>query len=226
MNILIVAATPFEILPLKNYLEQHFTETPSNIFVKENIQIRLLITGVGQMLTAYAMGYVLANENYDFAINAGVAGAYNRALSIGQVVNVYSEQFGDLGAEDADGNFLSIHSLGLLPMDDAPFKAGKIENEAGGKFDFLPKVIGATVNKVHGYAPNIEAAKIRLQADVESMEGAAFAYICSAQQLPYLQIRAISNYVEPRNRDAWNLPLAIDNLNEVLVQLIQTFPTN
>lgn len=223
MNILIVAATPFEVMPLKAYLEQHFTNPTPDIFVQEELQVRLLITGIGQMLTAYAMGYILAQENYDFAINAGVAGAYNRTLEIGQVVNVYSEQFGDLGAEDADGSFLSIHALGLLPLNETPFSNGKIENEAASGFTFLTKVKGVTVNKVHGYAPSIKADYQRYQADVESMEGAAFAYICKVHGIQFLQIRSISNYVESRNRDAWNLPLAITNLNEALQQLLAVF---
>lgn len=223
MTLLIVAATPFEIMPLKSYLEQHFTSPAPNIFAKEELQIRLLITGIGQMLTGYAMGYAIAHEDYDFAINAGVAGAHNRKLEVGQVVNVYSEQFGDLGAEDADGSFLSIHDLGLLPMDEAPFSAGKILNKDASAFDFLPKVHGVTVNKVHGYEPTIASDYARYQADVESMEGAAFAYICRLHEIPFLQIRAISNYVEARNREAWNLPLAITNLNQVLQQIVAIF---
>ncbi len=226
MKLLVVAATLFEVLPLKSYLEQHFTCIAPNIFAKEELQIHLLITGIGQMLTGYAMGYVIAKENYDFAINAGVAGAYNRELQIGQVVNVNTEQFGDLGAEDADGSFLSIHNLGLLPMDEAPFSAGKILNKEANAFDFLTKVHGVTVNKVHGYEPTIARDYARYQADVESMEGAAFAYICRVHEIPFLQIRAISNYVESRNREAWNLPLAITNLNKVLQQIITILSTS
>ncbi len=52
------------------------------------------------------------------------------------------------------------------------------------------------------------------------MEGAAFFYACLMTQAPFLQIRAISNYVEPRNKDNWNIPLAIDRLNEVLAQMV------
>jgi len=31
--------------------------------------------------------------------------------------------------------------------------------------------------------------------------------------VPCMQIRAVSNYVEKRNRDAWQIGLAIKNLN-------------
>lgn len=33
-------------------------------------------------------------------------------------------------------------------------------------------------------------------------------------EVPCLQLRAISNYVEKRNRDAWEIELALSNLAE------------
>ena len=54
------------------------------------------------------------------------------------------------------------------------------------------------------------------------MEGAAFFLACLLSEVPFLEIRSISNFVEPRNREAWDLPLAIDNLNVALIELIKT----
>jgi futalosine hydrolase len=53
------------------------------------------------------------------------------------------------------------------------------------------------------------------------MEGAAFAYVCAKMKVNAIQIRSISNQVEPRNRNNWNIPLAIKNLNEVLGSLCE-----
>jgi futalosine hydrolase len=72
------------------------------------------------------------------------------------------------------------------------------------------------VNKVHGAEMSISATAAKLNPQLESMEGAAFFYACSQFSLPSIQIRAVSNYVERRNRDQWNIPLAIDNLNQFL----------
>ena len=41
------------------------------------------------------------------------------------------------------------------------------------------------------------------------------------EQVKFLQIRSISNYVETRNRENWNIPLAIQNLNQVLTEMLQ-----
>ena len=41
-------------------------------------------------------------------------------------------------------------------------------------------------------------------------------------QVPFLEIRSISNHVEPRNRAAWDIPLAIGQLNEVLIGMLKS----
>jgi futalosine hydrolase len=220
MKILIVAATPFEIEPLEKHLGNHFVRHSESTYQHGPLQVRILITGVGLTATAFSLGYTLASTPFDLAINAGICGALNPTLTIGQVVHVTAEHFADLGAEAADGTFLDAVSLGLLPPDRPPFVGGWLQNTAAADTDFLPKVSGISVNKVHGYAPSIERLRLHTQADVESMEGAAFLYACLSANIACLQIRAVSNYVEPRNKENWNIPLAVENLNAVLVEMI------
>ena len=52
------------------------------------------------------------------------------------------------------------------------------------------------------------------------MEGAAFLASCGHAK-HYTQIRAISNYVEKRDKSKWNMPLAIKNLNDFLINFIE-----
>ncbi len=223
MLIAIVSATPFEIVPLRSYLEKHFKEVTPNYFRKDTLKIRLLITGVGMTQTAFSIGQFLVIEKPQLLLNVGIAGAFNRELSIGAVVNVISERFADLGVENADGSFVDVHELGLSAKDELPFKAGVLENEEGRKNPFLPHASGLTVNKVHGSDASIKAIRAKYTVDVESMEGAAVFYACLIEQVPFLEIRSISNYVEARNKDNWNIPLAIDNLNEVVIEMIKAF---
>jgi len=222
MKLLIVAATPFEIAPLQEYLNKHFIQSEPYRYQKGEVQVAILITGVGLPLTAYALGSVLGTDEWNLAVNAGVAGALNQELKIGEVVQVVSEQFADLGVEEADGSFTSVHQLGLIDNDQPPFKKGKLINQGSEDFQFLKSAKGISVNKVHGEAQSIEKLKAKYpEAEVESMEGAAFFYSCLSHGLPFLEIRSISNYVETRNRDNWNLPLAIEELNKTLIDLIK-----
>jgi len=52
------------------------------------------------------------------------------------------------------------------------------------------------------------------------MEGAAFMYACLIAGVPFAQVRAVSNRVERRNRAAWDLAGAIENLGRVSLKLL------
>ncbi|MEL6638950.1 MAG: futalosine hydrolase [Bacteroidota bacterium] len=219
-RILIVAATPFEIAPLQDYLREHFEQLDTQVYQKEQLQVALLVTGVGLTHTALSLGRVLQPGSTGLAINAGVAGAFHRDLELGQVVNVVTERFGDLGVEEADGRFTDLHQLGLLSPDAAPFQFGVLHNPTQ-ESSFLTPVHGLSVNKVHGYPPSIAAIQQKYGSDIESMEGAAFFLACLQVGVPFLEIRAISNYVEARNRENWRLDLAIAQLNKVLIGMLE-----
>ena len=223
MKILMISATPFEIEPTRKYLQQHFNNLGEERFQKGNVEIKFLITGVGLTLTTYAITKAIQQDEYNLLINAGIAGALNPELKIGAVVQVISEEFADLGVEAADGNFISVMEMGLIEANQPPFKKGKLQNTAADAFSFLPKARGISVNKVHGSEGSILSLKQKYQADIESMEGAAFFYVALKEGLPFLQIRSISNYVEPRNKDNWNIPIAIENLNKVILEIIGFF---
>ena len=213
MHILLVAATPFEIAPTLAWLENNFQQKSEGVVEKKNLRVQTLVTGVGMTATAFQLGHFFAQHRPDWAINAGIAGAYDPNLAIGTVVQVLSEHFGDLGVEEADGSFTDVGKLGLSASATLSNPQPPIPN--------LPACKGLTVNKVHGSAVSIQKIQAKYpEVQVESMEGAAFFYACLAAGVPFAEIRSISNRVEPRNRDAWDLPLAIRNLNEVLVGML------
>jgi futalosine hydrolase len=219
MKILLVAATPQEIAPLLSSLTR-LSENSSflSVYSHKNIEIHVLTTGVGMVATAYHTAKALRNP-YDFAINAGLAGSFNRNLQIGDVVQVYEDEFSELGAED-DNTFIPFEKMNL------PGES-KITNNNTLKNPFLeqlPGVTGITVNTVHGNDKNIAAVWERHHPFVETMEGAAFLLVCKHEQVPCIQLRSISNYVEKRNREKWNIGLAVKNLNDTLLNFLNTLP--
>lgn len=205
MNTLIVSATEFEVQPAMQTLRG----------------VEFLVTGPGMVNTAYKLGKRLATNKYDLIINAGVCGCFDRSYALGTVFNVSVETFADLGADDK-GTFIDIFGLGLLDKNEFPFTNGWIENNSsfpllGGE---LNGVKGITVNTVTGHQPQIDKLVAKYKPVTESMEGAAFAYVCAMEKQPYIQIRAASNYVEPRDRANWKMPLAIKNLNNYLIEFL------
>lgn len=220
MKILIVAATQFEIAPLLKLIGFASYKPEENISVcrYKGHEVAVLVTGVGMVATAYCMGKN-SGEDYDIAINAGICGSFNKNLETGTVVNVVEDCFSELGAENGE-DFLNLGELNLKGITTFKNSNFSFENKL---LELLPKVNGITVNTVHGNESSINKAIDRFHPIVESMEGAAFMFACQNSGIDYIQLRAVSNYVERRNKETWNIPLAIKNLNEKIMDVLDTF---
>jgi futalosine hydrolase len=224
MRIAIFAATTFEIEPLRQFLTENWTPLEPTFFQKNDLVVQLCVSGIGPIETALFLGKYLIINELDLAINAGIAGSFDLEMKLGDVVQVAAERFGDLGVEQADGSFDDLFDLDFLQKNEPPFSNGLLKNSATEGFDFLPKKQGLTVSCVHGTDESIQKIKQKYpEIDVETMEGAAFFRACLDANLPFLEIRAISNYVEKRNRANWKIGLAIDQLNQVLVEILAVF---
>ena len=200
MKILIVAATEVEISELRSV-------------ATDSHKLEFLVTGPGMVSTTYELTRFLRENKFDLAVNCGLAGSFVRTIKIGEVVEVNTDTLSELGAED-DEQFLSLAEIGLEGRNDFQSSARTNSNH-----DFK-KVKGITVNTVHGNMASIEKVIKKYKPEIESMEGAAFFYVCEKENIPSIQLRAISNYVERRNKDNWNIPLALQNLKLALEKLL------
>ena len=216
MNILLVSATYLEIEPLllQFQLEQEVNQKLKRYTYNKH-KIDVLIPGVGMTCTAYWMGKTLNSKIYDVAINLGIAGSFNENIKIGETVNIISDQISEIGAEDGD-SFLSTTDLGFTE-EELPLKLLQ-DNSI---INSLTKVSAITVNTTHGNDISIQKIKERFNPQVESMEGAAFFYACLLEGITCAQIRTISNKVERRNKDNWDIPLAVKNLCDTGLKIIQ-----
>lgn len=220
---LIVAATAAEIDPLLAALKQRsHCDGRLRACARGNHDIDVLTTGVGMVATAVWSSRVLATHEYNVALNLGVCGSFDPAIPVGAVAHVVSEELPEMGAE-TDDRFLTLHDLKLLGQDDFPFRHGRLMNVEPPDIDALrglPQVRGITINTVHGNERSIAAVRQRCDPQVETMEGAAFMYACLVRGIPFAEVRAVSNIVEKRNRTAWKLGDAIDNLSTAALRII------
>lgn len=225
MNILIVSATYIEIEALLLQLDfERKVNQKLNSYIYKNHHIDVLITGIGMTSTAYWLGKTLNSKIYDVAINLGIAGSFDENLSIGTTVEVNSDRISKLGAEDGE-SFLSLVDMGLIVDEDYILNHGEMKNTIpliNKVIDSLPKVSSLTVNTAHGDEISIQKIKSLYNPQVESMEGAAFFYACLFEGITCSQIRTISNKVEKRNRDNWDIPLAVKNLCAAGLQILNT----
>lgn len=223
MKILIVSATEKEIFPLKSKLITLQSKHSNLISYQYNsLFVDVLITGIGSIFTTYCLTKILTNNSYDLIINAGIAGSFNPDLTIGDVLFVKSDLFGDLGIEDSQ-SFSTLFEKGFISESEFPFTNSMLINSTVFENSFLKnikEISAITVNTTHGNAEYAKRFKEKFKSDIETMEGAAFFYVCILQKVKYIQIRAISNYVEEREKANWNIPLAINNLNNKLFELL------
>lgn len=201
MKALIVSATLEEIKDSLPFLEKN--------------KIPYLITGVGMVATTYALTkYLSLNHSFDVIINVGIAGAFDKKLDLGDLVEIDNDIFSELGAEDAD-KFINISELGFGQQEFQNIKYPALNTN-------LPKLTGITVNTIHGDEQSINRVKSLFpNAGIESMEGAAIFYVASQFQTASIQVRSISNYVEKRDKSTWKIGLAINNLNNWLQSFLQ-----
>jgi futalosine hydrolase len=221
MKILITSATWLEIKLLAD--ELNLVSEKHNFWKSGKINghyIDILITGIGTVFTTYSLTHLLNQNSYDMIINTGIAGSLNSGLKIGDVVNVVSEEFADLGVE-AREEFLTLFESGFVNSDEFPFNGGILNATFDNKaFDSLKKVRGLTSNISHGNMESISKIRRKFKADIESMEGAAVFYVSINSGIPCCEIRSVSNYIEPYDKTSWNIPLSLENLKE---RLMETF---
>jgi futalosine hydrolase len=222
MNILLVAATESEIKPVIDFLQSHWTQVSFSQFTKNSVSVMPLITGIGSTMMAFGLARYRDAPGTQLLIHAGLSGAYNRQFELSSLVEVCSEQWADLGAEDSKGQFLDAFELGLMNANVFPYTQGKLFNDQKMFQTGLKKVKGLTVHKTSGELNHINAIKNRFDAEVESMEGAGLFYACKVMDIPFVSIRAISNYVEPRNKSSWKIEESIENLGSFLIQYLDT----
>lgn len=217
MSILLTAATTFEIEPTLQLLEENGL----------NIPVEVLITGIGPVNATYLLTTAVLNKKPSLVIQAGIAGSFNYdETGAGKTVLVKYDAFGDLGMEEK-GAFTTVFDAGFAGKNHSPFTDGwlinphPLLNNAA-----LPVVKSVTINKVSDNPLQKQQLISSFSPQVETMEGAALHYVCLQQDIPFLQIRSVSNEVGERDKSKWKMKEAIENLNSELQKLLLNFQQN
>ena len=215
--ILVVSATEAECAPTLRQMSG--CKAVSSWLYSGSLQgqaIEVLLSGVGSVATTFRLTQTLMLRPYSRAIAIGIAGSYADDIFIGQTVQITEDCFADLGI-DNNGQFRSLREEGVS-WDD--FDGNFIINPSP-TLSPHRKLRGVTVQTVSGSQKRIDELVQRYHPQVETMENAAFFYVCRMMNVPFASFRAISNKVEPRNRENWRITEAIKNINERLSELLR-----
>ena len=170
--------------------------------------------GVGLAECAARTAGIIASRKPDLLILAGFAGAYEgRGIQKGETVLVKRENSSDLGS-CCGTDFRPLSKAGQDPKFNYYDCPGTIP-------DIFPQVISNSVNVAAIGRRN----NLLMDGAIENMEGAAFFSVCNAMEVPFLELRTVSNIVGEGPRD-WLKEEASELLSEAIIRLIDTLTEN
>jgi len=215
MKVIITSATTGEWMPAFLEIDPLYT-SESNRF-----KVIFHQSGVGMLASAVSLTRLLYDERPDLVIQAGIAGTFDTTMQLGKVVVIKEEYLGDTGVEE-EGKWKDIFDMKLEKHNYPPFERKRLPNTWLDKFNLLklPEVTAITINEISTDKDRIQQLMKKYEPCTESMEGAALHYTCREMNIPFLQVRSISNYVGERDKTKWEIRLAIDNLNATLLKYV------
>ena len=193
--------------------------------------ILLVTSGVGKVNAASSATAVIENYPVRAVINFGVGGAYpDTGLNIGDVAIASKEIYGDEGVFTAAG-IKGMKEIGIplvrigktkyfneFPLDPPSITFSEDENNMNimiktGNF--------ITVSAVSGSQKRARDLGKRFDAVCENMEGAAIAHVSALYELPMIEVRGISNVAGVRDKRKWNLKIASQNCQKLVIEMIE-----
>ncbi|MDK2848476.1 MAG: futalosine hydrolase [Desulfuromonadales bacterium] len=199
-------------------------------------KVVVLHTGVGKINAASAVTALLESCEPDFVIVTGCCGAYpGQGLERGDLLLASEEICADEGVWTPDGfkdfatlgfSLLRSKGVGLANRFAVDGKLHDLANpilqhhvrQEGIRLGIGPLV---TVSACSGTLQSGLALQKRTGGLGENMEGAAVAQVCETYGVPFLELRGVSNMVEDRNLDNWDLEGAGKMAQQALIALLR-----
>ncbi|SIT14542.1 futalosine hydrolase [Filimonas lacunae] len=177
--------------------------------------------GVGLLATAFSLTKLIYEEKPDLIIQAGIAGCFDTTQPLAKVLVIKDESLADTGVQE-EGRWKDIFDLKLEKPGYPPFEKRRLSNPWLPQYNLLklPEVSAITINTITTGEKRIQQIRKKYNPVIESMEGAALHYACRQTNTPFIQIRAISNYIGERDKSKWRIKDAIGELNQVLLKYI------
>ena len=203
-------------------------------------QIRLCVGGMGKVNAAHAATLLLSQYNPKALIIFGVGGAYpSSGAKIGDVAIAKEEIAGDEGVMCLDG-FKDAEYIGIPLIKTA---TSMIYTTYPAREDLLKQALQAlvshqesdidevrlgafvTLSTCTGTLSRAHDLEERYHGLCENMEGAAAAQVAELHGIPWLEVRGISNIVEDRDVDKWDIPRAAHAAQKAVAQILEIFTT-
>ena len=236
----LISAVPIESnIILRNLKNSHEKDHRGMTILKGTLgdtSVVSVTSGIGK--TNASRGTTLLIEKFapDIIIHLGVGGAYpSSGLKMGDIAIADEEIYGDEGILLADG-FHTVEKIGIpflikagkqyfneFPLDKklvkmalrisrVMYQASRVAVKSG---PFL------TLSTCTGTLKRARELEKTFHAICENMEGAAVAHVCAFYGTPMVEIRGISNIVGERDKRKWDINLAAENCQRLVMELLK-----
>ncbi|MFF9512096.1 futalosine hydrolase [Streptomyces sp. NPDC014724] len=187
--------------------------------------VDVLAGGAGPAAAAAATAFALAaghasgpgSAPYDLVVSAGIGGGFAPVAPVGSLVVASGIVAADLGAETPEG-FVPVTALGFGQNRHLPPRS-LVRDVAAATGALTGEIL--TVSTVTGSAERAAALRAaHPRAAAEAMEGFGVAEAAERSGAAVLELRAVSNAVGPRDRDAWRIGDALAALTGAFGKLV------
>ncbi len=215
MRVIITAATHGEWMPCFQKIN------PKYVGNSKKFSVGFHESGIGMLASSVSLMKMFTQETPTLIIQVGIAGCFDKKIPLGKVFAVKDDFVGDLGVME-NKVWKDLFDMKLDKPNDAPYEKKSLPNPWLNQFNLLniPAKKSVTVNTISTDKSRIQLLSGRYKAVLESMEGASLHYMGRDLTIPFIQIRAVSNYVGERDKSKWKMQEAIYNANETLLQFL------
>ena len=212
MRVIITAATHGEWMPSFQKIN------PKYVSNNKKFSVGFHESGIGMLASSVSLMKMFTQETPTLIIQVGIAGCFDKKIPLGKVFVVKDDFAGDIGVME-NKVWKDLFDMKLDKPNDAPYEKKSLPNPWLNQFNVmqLPTKKAVTVNTISTDKSRIQLFSGRYKAVLESMEGASLHYIGRDLTIPFIQLRAVSNYVGERDKSKWKMQEAIYNLNETLL---------
>jgi futalosine hydrolase len=232
--IALLAPTPLESKGIRSKIKPEPAENIKIIHKGDLYDKTVYFThcGPGKVNAAHSTTLLLENHVIKRLILFGIGGAYERSgLDIGDIAIAETENYGEEGVITSNGwKPMDFIGIPLLKKEKDYYNSYQIDSSLIGQAASASKNCGfnvrsgnfITVSMCSGTQLAGEKMRTRFNGLCENMEGAAVAHICTMYDIPMVEIRGISNIIEDRDLNRWNIEKAASNCNKTVLELIRT----
>ena len=215
MRVIITAATHGEWMPSFQKIN------PKYVGNNKKFSVGFHESGIGMLASSVSLMKMFVQETPTLIIQVGIAGCFDKKIPLGKVFAVKDDFAGDIGVME-NKVWKDLFDMKFDKPNDAPYEKKSLPNPWLKQYNLLnlPTKKSVTVNTISTEKNKIALFSERYKAVLETMEGASLHYIGRDLTIPFIQLRAVSNYVGVRDKSKWKIQEAIYNLNETLIEYL------